>query len=144
MADEVILLADGGGGQRMLDLVRREIVARLAPEGGGELARLEDAAWLEEGAGPLAFTTDAYVVQPLEFPGGDIGRLAVCGTVNDLACAGARPIALSLALVLEEGLSLEVLGRVLDSAAAAAEEAGVRVVCGDTRWSSAEARTGCS
>lgn len=132
MSDEVILLADGGGGERMMALVRREIVARFAP-GGGELARLGDAARLEASADPQAFTTDSYVVRPLEFPGGDIGRLAISGTVNDLACLGARPVALSLALVLEEGLELAVLGRVLDSAAAAAREVGVAVVCGDTK-----------
>ena len=70
-------------------------------------------------------TTDAFVVQPLEFPGGDIGRLAICGTVNDLAVAGANPLGLSLALVIEEGLSLELLDRMIDSIAATAREAGV-------------------
>jgi hydrogenase expression/formation protein HypE len=134
MRDDVILLADGGGGERMLDLLRREILSRFAAaDPSGELARLADAARIDPGPGPLAFTTDSYVVQPLEFPGGDIGRLAVCGTVNDLACLGARPAALSLAMILEEGLDLAVLRRVLDSAAATAREAGVPVVCGDTK-----------
>jgi len=134
MDDDLILLADGGGGERMLDLVRDEIVARFAPaEGGGELARLADAACLPAGEGDLAFTTDSYVVRPIEFPGGDIGRLAVAGTVNDLACVGARPVALSLALVLEEGLERAVLGRILDSAAACAREVDVPIVCGDTK-----------
>ena len=135
MTDDVILLADGGGGERMMDLIRREILSRFAGAGaaGSELARLSDAARLEAGAGAIAFTTDSYVVQPLEFPGGDIGRLAVSGTVNDLACAGARPMALSLALILEEGLGLDMLRRVLDSAALAAREADVPVVCGDTK-----------
>ena len=134
MSDDVILLADGGGGERMMDLVRREILSRFAPgDSSGELSRLADAARLQPEAGPLAFTTDSYVVRPLEFPGGDIGRLAVSGTVNDLACLGARPVALSLALILEEGLDLALLGRVLDSAAAATREAGAAVVCGDTK-----------
>ncbi|MBM4017205.1 MAG: hydrogenase expression/formation protein HypE [Planctomycetes bacterium] len=133
MRDDVILLADGGGGERMLDLVRREILARFAPaDPSGELARLADAARVEA-AGPLAFTTDSYVVRPVEFPGGDIGRLAIAGTVNDLACLGARPVAISLALILEEGLALGLLGRVLDSAASTAREVGVPVVCGDTK-----------
>lgn len=134
MADDVILLADGGGGQRMMDLVRREILARFAPaDPSGELARLADAARIAAPGGDLAFTTDSYVVRPLEFPGGDIGRLAISGTVNDLACLGARPVAIALALILEEGLALATLGRVLDSAAAAAREAGAAVVCGDTK-----------
>ncbi|MCX5673823.1 MAG: hydrogenase expression/formation protein HypE [Planctomycetota bacterium] len=133
MADDVILLADGGGGERMMDLVKREILARFAPlDTSGELARLADAARIEA-TGPLAFTTDSYVVRPVEFPGGDIGRLAISGTVNDLACLGARPRALSLALILEEGLDLALLGRVLDSAARTAREVGVAVVCGDTK-----------
>jgi hydrogenase expression/formation protein HypE len=85
-------------------------------------------------------TTDAYVVTPLEFPGGDIGRLAVCGTVNDLAVAGATPQALSLAVIMEEGLELAVFDRVLDSIAAAAAEAGVVVATGDTKV--IERRTG--
>ena len=141
MADEVILLSDGGGGERMMDLVRREILSRFGPaDGSGELARLADAARIEPACrsgrspgAPLAFTTDSYVVQPLEFPGGDIGRLAISGTVNDLACLGARPVALSLALILEEGLERALLGRMLDSAAAAAREVGAAVVCGDTK-----------
>jgi len=131
--DAVILLADGGGGERMMNLVRREILVRFAPAGRGELARLADAARLEAPGTPIAFTTDSYVVQPLEFPGGDIGRLAVAGTVNDLACAAARPVALALALILEEGLPLATLRKMLDSAARTAREAGAEVVCGDTK-----------
>jgi len=133
MNDDIILLADGGGGERMMGLVRREILSRFAPGGRGELARLGDAARIELAGTIIAFTTDSYVVQPIEFPGGDIGRLAVAGTVNDLACLGARPVALSLALILEEGLPLATLRRVLDSAARTASEAHVAVVCGDTK-----------
>ena len=81
----------------------------------------------------LAFTTDAFVVKPLFFRGGDIGRLAVCGAVNDLAAVGAKPLALSLSLVIEEGLAISVLDRVLQSVAATAAEAGVEVVTGDTK-----------
>jgi hydrogenase expression/formation protein HypE len=81
----------------------------------------------------MMFTTDSYVVEPLEFPGGDIGKLSVCGTINDLAVCGARPVALSLALVLEEGLEMDLLRRVLVSAGQAARDAGVPVVTGDTK-----------
>jgi hydrogenase expression/formation protein HypE len=84
-------------------------------------------------AGRYAFTTDSFVVKPLFFPGGDIGRLAVCGTVNDLAAKGASAEYLSAAFVLEEGLPIETLSRVADSMAAAAREAGVRIVTGDTK-----------
>ena len=133
MGDDVVVMADGGGGERMAEFLRRHILPRFDPHGQGELARLADAARLPTQAGPLAFTTDSYVVRPLEFPGGDIGRLAVAGTVNDLACVGARPVALSLALILEEGLDLATLGRVLDSAADAARQVAAAVVCGDTK-----------
>jgi hydrogenase expression/formation protein HypE len=133
MPDDIIMMADGGGGEKMQDFIRREILSRFAPaDASGELRKLGDAARVEVD-GPLAFTTDSYVVQPLEFPGGDIGRLAISGTVNDLACLGARPVAISMGLILEEGLDLAVLRRVLDSAAAAAREVGVPVVCGDTK-----------
>ena len=91
----------------------------------------------------MAFTTDSYVVKPLRFRGGDIGRLAVCGTVNDLAMAGARPLYMSLALILEEGLPLDELAAILDSAKAAAAEARVTVACGDTKVVERGAADGC-
>jgi hydrogenase expression/formation protein HypE len=94
---------------------------------------MEDSAVLDVPEGRLAFTTDSFIVKPIFFPGGDIGRLAVCGTVNDLAMAGAEPRWLSLSLILEEGLEFEALDRVLDSIASAAGEAGVQVVTGDTK-----------
>jgi hydrogenase expression/formation protein HypE len=94
---------------------------------------LNDHAELQVDAGRLAFTTDSYVVDPLFFPGGDIGMLAVNGTVNDLAMGGAHPIALSVGLILEEGLSVAVLEQVIDSLAKAAAEVGVPVVTGDTK-----------
>jgi hydrogenase expression/formation protein HypE len=125
-----IQLAHGGGGQLTAELIEQVILPIL---GGQDAAALKDAAVLERFAGRPAFTTDSYVVQPLEFPGGDIGRLAVCGTVNDLAVVGARPRAISLGLVLEEGLEIVLLRRVLGSIAQAAGEAGVAVVTGDTK-----------
>jgi len=92
-----------------------------------------DSAILPAEGGRIVFTTDSFVVRPLFFPGGDIGRLAVCGTVNDLAVAGARPRFLSCSLILEEGLPLDDLGRVLESMGKAAAEAGVEIVTGDTK-----------
>jgi hydrogenase expression/formation protein HypE len=124
-----VTLAHGGGGrlmQRLIgDLFRRAFDDPL-------LARAHDGATFEL-AGRVAFTTDTFVVRPLFFPGGDIGRLAVFGTVNDLAMCGARPAYLSAAFVLEEGLAMERLWRVVRSMRAAADEAGVRIVTGDTK-----------
>ena len=127
---EKVVLAHGGGGE----LTRRLLAERIVPKLANDLlAPLADGAVIDPPPGRLCMTTDAFVVQPLEFAGGDIGRLAVCGTVNDLAVMGAKPLALSLALVLEEGLDLDLLDRVVDSVAAAAAEAGVVVATGDTK-----------
>jgi len=128
---EHIQLAHGGGGQLTAELIEQVILPALG--GGQQAGRLTDSAVLQCDGGRLAFTTDSYVVQPLEFPGGDIGSLAICGTINDLAVAGARPAALSVALVIEEGLEIALLGRVLASAGRAAGEAGVAIVTGDTK-----------
>jgi len=126
-----IQLAHGGGGQLTAELIEQIILPAIGgPQTPGKLT---DAAVLPEGKGQLAFTTDSYVVQPLEFPGGDIGKLAVCGTVNDLAVVGAEPLAISLALVIQEGLEIALLGRLLGSAGEAARDAGVRIVTGDTK-----------
>jgi hydrogenase expression/formation protein HypE len=125
-----IVLAHGGGGQLTDELLAEIIRPRLDNEW---LAALDDSAVLSMPAGDLAFTTDSYVVQPLEFPGGDIGRLAVAGTVNDLAVCAADPAYISLSLILEEGLEIDLLRRILDSIAKTAEEAGVRIVTGDTK-----------
>lgn len=125
-----ITLAHGSGGQAMQDLLR-EVVLRHFDD--PLLRAMEDCARLQPVAGELAFTTDSFVVDPPEFPGGDIGRLAVFGSVNDLAVGGAQPLWLSFSLILEEGLDLERLQRILASAAAAAREAGVRIVAGDTK-----------
>ncbi len=128
--DVRIVLAHGGGGELTKALVERHILPRLS---NPLLTPLTDAAVLPDPGGPVCFSTDSFVVQPLEFPGGDIGRLAVCGTVNDVAVMGADVLGLSLALVLEEGLPLATLDRILDSVAAACCEAGVPVVTGDTK-----------
>jgi hydrogenase expression/formation protein HypE len=128
--NERVVLGHGSGGRLSRDLLERVILPAL---GGSAPRTLDDAAILDSGGGRLAFTTDSHVVKPLEFPGGDIGRLAVCGTVNDLAMVGAEPIALSLGCILEEGLLLETLDRILRSVRAAAEEAGIFLAAGDTK-----------
>lgn len=128
--DVRILLAHGGGGELTKKLIEQHIIPQL---GNDVLNPLQDSAVLAELSGVPCFTTDSFVVTPLEFPGGDIGRLAVCGTVNDLAVMGAEPVALSLALIIEEGLPLATLDRVVASIGRAAKEAGVDVVTGDTK-----------
>lgn len=128
-AAEKILLSHGGGGRLARELLERELLPVLTDE---VLAELGDSA-VVDGPERLAFTTDSFVVKPIFFPGGDIGRLAICGTVNDLAVVGAEPLYVSLSMILEEGLPLEDLRRVLRSAKAAAQEAGLRIVCGDTK-----------
>jgi hydrogenase expression/formation protein HypE len=97
------------------------------------LEPLDDSARITNQEGPLAFTTDSYVIHPLFFPGGDIGKLAVCGTVNDLSMVGAVPSHLSLSLIIEEGLSTEILKRIVSSVRDAASDASVRIVTGDTK-----------
>lgn len=125
-----IEMAHGGGGRAMRELVDTMFRARFDSP---ELRADTDAAVLDVPEGKVAFTTDSFVVQPLFFPGADIGKLAVCGTVNDLATSGATPKWISVGLVLEEGLPMETLARVIDSIAATARDAGVRVVTGDTK-----------
>jgi hydrogenase expression/formation protein HypE len=127
-----ITLGHGSGGQLMADLIARIFVPAFHND---TLAALEDQATLDLGGngGRLAFTTDSYVVQPLFFPGGDIGSLAVHGTVNDLAVGGATPLALSCGFILEEGLEVEVLEKIVASMAGACSRAGVALVTGDTK-----------
>ncbi|HCZ48278.1 MAG TPA: hydrogenase expression/formation protein HypE [Gammaproteobacteria bacterium] len=125
-----VLLAHGAGGQLMHQLLDTLIVPALGP---ALTPAGHDAAVLPTPPGQPALTTDSYVVRPLFFPGGDIGRLAVYGTVNDLAMAGAVPLALTLGLIIEEGLPTETLWRVLLSVREAALDAGVRIVTGDTK-----------
>jgi hydrogenase expression/formation protein HypE len=125
-----VLMAHGGGGTLMHQLIERMIVPTFA---NPALETRHDGALLEVQGARLAFTTDSYVVQPLFFPGGDIGALAVNGTVNDLAMCGARPLYLSAGLIIEEGLPFETLWRVLQSMRRAADAAGVKLVTGDTK-----------
>jgi len=125
-----VTLAHGGGGTLMHGLIEKVFLAALR---NPALEQRHDAAMVDVGGVKLAFTTDSYVVSPLFFPGGDIGSLAVHGTVNDLAMAGARPLYLSAGFVLEEGLPMDTLRRVVASMAAAARAAGVTVVTGDTK-----------
>lgn len=125
--DDIITLDYGSGGKKTAALIDEIIVPEL---GNAVLNSLGDGAVLEGG---LAFSTDSFVVSPLFFPGGDIGKLSVCGTVNDLAMCGAEPKYLSLALIIEEGLPAENLRRVVASIKSAAEAAGVQIVTGDTK-----------
>ena len=122
-----ILLAHGGGGSLTHDLIERVFAPAF------DLGTLEDSAIREFGGQSLAFTTDSYVVNPYFFPGGDIGKLAVCGTVNDLAVQGAQPLWLSLGMILEEGLLLADLEQIVASIQTTAAEVGVTVVTGDTK-----------
>ena len=126
---DIVQLAHGGGGRAMARLLDTIIRPGFADP---ELDRGHDGAALEID-GPVAFTTDSYVVRPLVFPGGDIGTLAVNGTVNDLAMCGAKPLYLSVGFILEEGLPLDRLRAVVASMRAAATAAGVRLVTGDTK-----------
>ncbi|MEW5914873.1 MAG: hydrogenase expression/formation protein HypE [Gemmatimonadota bacterium] len=125
-----VLLGHGSGGKLSAALVREYILPRFA---NAALQELGDAAVVPLGAEQLAFTTDAFVVNPLEFPGGDIGVLAVHGTLNDLAMMGAEPRYIAASLILEEGLSLATLDRIVTSMARAAANAGVPIVAGDTK-----------
>jgi len=128
-----VLLGHGSGGKLTHQLIRDVFVPILADVAGSELERLGDAAVVEVDGLRLAFTTDAFVVTPAFFPGSNIGELAVNGTVNDLAMMGARPLFLSAALILEEGLALEDLGLVVTAMAEACRRAKVALVTGDTK-----------
>jgi hydrogenase expression/formation protein HypE len=126
--EDKILLAHGSGGKLMHDLIQSFLPDLANPI----LEKMEDAAVFNV-SGRMAFTTDSYIVNPIFFPGGDIGRLAVCGTVNDLAMSGAKPLYLSLAFIIEEGLPVADLMKILGSIKKAAAEAGVKIVTGDTK-----------
>jgi hydrogenase expression/formation protein HypE len=125
-----VLLAHGGGGRLTNALIEKIFVPTFDND---QLDRRHDGAVLEAGGARIAFTTDSYVVQPLFFPGGDIGSLAVHGTVNDLCMCGARPLAISAGLILEEGLPMEDLWRITRSMRDAAKNTGVQIVTGDTK-----------
>lgn len=130
MKSDLILLGHGSGGKLSHDLLDSLIVPILS---GIDRRDQNDAAVLAAPKDRLAFTTDSYVVDPIFFPGGNIGDLAIHGTVNDLAMAGARPIAISVGLIIEEGLPVEELKKVLESMRDAAQQAGVKIVTGDTK-----------
>ncbi|HUU05712.1 MAG TPA: hydrogenase expression/formation protein HypE [Patescibacteria group bacterium] len=121
-----ILLAHGGGGSKSAELTRNVFQRFLSDP---LLLEMDDAARLDG----QVFTTDSFVVKPLFFPGGDIGRLAVCGTVNDMAVMGAEPLYLSIAFIIEEGFPVSQLEKILASIAGAGRESGVRIVCADTK-----------
>ena len=126
--EDKILLAHGSGGKLMHDLIQSFLPDLANPI----LEKMDDSAVFDV-SGRLAFTTDSYTVNPIFFPGGDIGRLAVCGTVNDLSMSGARPLYLSLAFIIEEGLPVADLKKIIASIKKAAAEAGVKIVTGDTK-----------
>ena len=130
MVKDTILLGHGSGGKLSAELLRDIFLPAFS---NPVLSRLEDQAVLQVGNARLAFTTDSFVVKPLFFPGGDIGSLAVHGTVNDLAMGGAQPLALSAAFILEEGFPMAELRRIADSMARAAARVGVPIVTGDTK-----------
>ena len=130
-----ITMAHGSGGKAMRDLIDDVFIKAFDNPAMGEMedqARI-DLAYLQAGGDRLAFTTDSFVVDPLFFPGGDIGKLAIYGTVNDLAVGGAKPLYLTCSMILEEGLEIDVLRKVVASMQAAARESGVSIVTGDTK-----------
>jgi hydrogenase expression/formation protein HypE len=125
-----VTLAHGGGGKLSHQLVEKIFVPQFYNE---HLNRLHDGAIIDVEQGRVAFSTDSYVVDPITFPGGDIGKLAVTGTINDLAMCGARPLYLSAGLIIEEGFSMEKLWKIILSMKRAADESGVQIVTGDTK-----------
>lgn len=128
--DDIIRLAHGSGGKLTHRLIEEVFLPYFS---NPALSSLDDSALLNLKSKRVAFTTDSYVVDPIFFPGGDIGRLAVCGTVNDLVVQGARPVGLSVGFIIEEGFALDDLHRILASMKQAAEEADVSIVTGDTK-----------
>lgn len=132
MANDRITLSHGAGGEIMQRLIKERVLAHLGANQKGvevPLSALDDSAVIDD----IAFTIDGHTVKPLFFPGGDIGRLAVAGTVNDIAVIGAQPIALSSSMIIEEGLPFEQFDKIIESMAAACKEAGVPVITGDTK-----------
>lgn len=127
--NDKILLAHGSGGKLSHELISKTIFPALS---NPLLAQMDDSAVFDI-KGKVAFTTDSYVISPIFFPGGDIGKLSVCGTVNDLSVMGAKPLYLSLGLIIEEGLPLADLERIMTSIHKLTEETGVRIVTGDTK-----------
>ncbi len=132
VAGKTVTLAHGGGGKAMRDLIEDVFVTRFGSTAREDQARLYTDALSLPGA-QLAFTTDSFVIDPLEFPGGDIGTIAVCGTVNDLAVGGAKPLWLSAAFIIEEGMDIDRLRTIAASMQQAAQAANVKIVTGDTK-----------
>lgn len=132
LRDARVTMAHGGGGKAMRDLIESVFTDVFEPDGMEDQARLTMDALALPGA-RLAMTTDSFVVTPVEFPGGDIGKLAVCGTVNDLAVGGAMPLYLSAAFIIEEGTKIALLRRIVATMKREADKAGVRIVTGDTK-----------
>src|SRR3972149_9110432 len=130
MSDEKILLAHGSGGRLSHDLRKQIFLPQFS---NPFLEPLDDGARITNEKGAIGFTTDSYVVHPIFFPGGDIGKLAVCGTVNDLSVIGAIPAYLSLSFIIEEGFPIDLLKRIVSSIRDTADQAGVAIVTGDTK-----------
>lgn len=127
--DKTVTLAHGAGGRQTAELIDKVFKEHFS---NPDLTS-DDAAVLSVDAGKLAFTTDGFIVSPAEFPGGNIGKLSICGTVNDLACMGAKPLYLSCAFVIEEGFPMEKLEKIAAAMEKTAKEAGVKIVAGDTK-----------
>jgi len=130
MSDEKILLAHGSGGKLSHDLIKQILLPQFS---NPFLEPLDDGAKMTNRQGMIGFTTDSYIVNPIFFPGGDIGKLAVCGTVNDLSMIGATPAYLSLSLIIEEGFPIDLLKRIASSIHDTADRSGVAIVTGDTK-----------
>ncbi len=129
--EDRILIAHGGGGRLSSELISSQILPRF---GRGPLRDLPDAATVPYvGAKSIVYTTDSFVIHPVEFPGGNIGNICIYGTVNDISVAGGKPLFLSLGLILEEGLEMSLLEKILDAVKKSADECGIRVVTGDTK-----------
>lgn len=128
--DDQIILGHGSGGRLTHDLIKNIFLPYLSSP---PLLQADDFARLNKPDGEVIISTDCHIVSPLFFPGGDIGRLAVCGTVNDIAVSGAQPLYLTAGFILEEGLPVQTLVRILESMRAAAQEAGIQIVAGDTK-----------
>jgi hydrogenase expression/formation protein HypE len=128
---EKISLAQGAGGELMDALIKKTFVRYFKKQGGAEvsLRDLDDAAVIDD----IVFSTDSHTIQPLIFPGGDIGSLAVCGTINDVSVMGAKPLALSAGCIIEEGFSMDTFEKIIRSMAATSEKAGVPIITGDTK-----------
>lgn len=127
---EIITLAHGSGGKLTSELIKALFLKKFT---NSVLNKMEDSAVIKKSNFKIAFTTDSYVVDPIFFPGGDIGRLAVCGTVNDISVSGAKPLVISCAFIIEEGFEMSQLKKIVDSMKKAAEEANVEIVTGDTK-----------